>query len=86
MRFKHISKDRNCPQCGSTEVFRMRRTGIALKLVCNVTNLRPHWCSECDSFFLAPKQNKTPHITSQMDLNDRKNAAPPQAGREHLAH
>jgi len=45
MLFKRVSKGRNCPQCKSADVFRLRRTGMALKLIGNVTNLRPYWCA-----------------------------------------
>jgi len=78
MLFRHISKGRNCPQCKSTEVFRVKRTGVALKVLCNVTNLRPHWCSNCDTFFLAPRQERAVRVTQDMraaDKADRTGAA-----------
>jgi hypothetical protein len=72
MLFRHISKGRNCPQCQSGEVFRLKRTGMALRFVCNVMNLRPHWCSHCDTFFLAPKQHKSVRVAEGFELADRK--------------
>jgi hypothetical protein len=72
MLFRRISKGRNCPECQSGEVFRVKRTGIALKFVCNVTNLRPHWCSTCDTFFLAPKRNKSVRVSEGFELSDGK--------------
>jgi len=89
MLFKHISKGRNCPQCNSGEVFRMKRTGMALKFICNVANLRPHWCSNCDTFFLAPRREHVARMTEEKKLPDKaqtKITGPTQSGREHLAH
>jgi len=87
MLFKHISKGRNCPQCKSGEVFRLKRTGIALKFVCNVTNLRPHWCSNCDTFFLAPRQPHAGRANEEYNFSNKQNAKRPSPpGREHLAH
>ena len=86
MLFKHISKGRSCPQCKSGEVFRVKRTGMALKFVCNVTNLRPHWCSNCDTFFLAPRQERSERINEDFQLAGRKPSGPSPSGREPLAH
>jgi hypothetical protein len=72
MFFKHISKGRYCPLCKSAEVFRVRRSGMALKFVCNVTNLRPHRCSHCDTFFLAPRHGKVEHVVNEFGITDRK--------------
>ena len=82
MLFRHISKGRNCPQCKSDEVFRVKRTGMALKLVCNMTNLRPHWCSNCDTFFLAPRHV---HVTEDAHMADRKSSGANAAGHGRLA-
>ncbi|HTZ32649.1 MAG TPA: hypothetical protein VMH31_09340 [Methylomirabilota bacterium] len=88
MLFKHISKGRNCPECNSAEVFRVKRTGMALKLICNVTNLRPHWCSNCDTFFLAPRQERATRVRSDAPVADGKpnKSKTTTAGQEHLAH
>jgi hypothetical protein len=86
MRFRHISKKRICPECQSTEVFRVRRTGVALKLLCNVTNLRPHRCSNCDTFFLAPRQERGPHVAADLPATDQKAGGAASAGQGHLAH
>lgn len=89
MFFKHISKGRNCPQCKSGDVFRLKRTGMALRFVCNLTNLRPHWCSNCDTFFLAPRREHATRMTEDAKLPGKPQAkvpGPTQPGREHLAH
>lgn len=86
MLFKHISKGRSCPQCHSDEVFRMKRTGIALKFICNVTNLRPHWCSNCDTFFLAPRHENTVQLEKGLQRAERQTSERSQSGPEHLAH
>lgn len=86
MRFRHISKKRICPECRSTEVFRVRRTGVALRLICNVTNLRPHWCSNCDTFFLAPRQDRGPHVVADLPATDQKVGGKTTAEQGHLAN
>ena len=88
MLFKHISKGRDCPECKSRETFRVKRAGMALKFVCNLTNLRPHWCSNCDTFFLAPRQDRaarTPE-TGDLRVSDRKTTGANPAEHSHLAH
>ena len=86
MRFRHISRKRICPECQSTEVFRVRRTGMALKLICNVTNLRPHWCPECDTFFLAPRQERGPQVVADLRATDQTAGGKTSAEQAHLAH
>jgi hypothetical protein len=86
MLFRHISKGRNCPQCKSEEVFRVKRTGLALKLICNVTNLRPHWCSNCDTFFLAPRQERTVRVAEDLHRSERKPSGSNAAGHGRLAN
>ena len=86
MLFRHISKDRTCPQCHSAEVFRVRRTGMALKLVCNLANLRPHWCSTCDTFFLAPRKEHNARVGEDVALTERKASTTNPAEHGHLAH
>jgi hypothetical protein len=86
MLFKHISKGRNCPECQSSEVFRVKRTGMALKFVCNVTNLRPHWCANCDTFFLAPRRGKAVRVSEGVGIAGQKGSGTGPAGSGHFAH
>jgi hypothetical protein len=58
MMFQHIGLNRNCPVCKSAEVYRVKRTGLPLRVLCGLLNLRPYWCQECDTFFLGPRQSK----------------------------
>ena len=86
MLFRHISKGRYCPQCKSAEVFRVRRSGIALKFVCNVTNLRPHRCLNCDTFFLAPRHDRADQVADKFAITDRKPSETGRSGHGDLAH
>jgi hypothetical protein len=56
MIFPRISREKNCPVCKSAEVYRIKRAGLTVKVACRLLDLRPHWCQECDTFFLGPKQ------------------------------
>ncbi len=62
MMFQRISKGRKCPVCNSADVYRVRRAGLSVKLVCKFLNLRPHWCPDCDTFFLGPRHTKDVRI------------------------
>jgi len=86
MLFRHISKSRNCPECQSAEVFRVKRTGVALKIVCNVMNVRPHWCASCDTFFLAPKQEKERRVNGEQFEVKTEVTPTGRAGHSRLAH
>jgi len=59
MMFQRISKSRACPVCKNAEVYRVKRMGLPVKVVCRIFDLRPHWCPECDTFFLGPRQQKS---------------------------
>jgi hypothetical protein len=58
MLFQKITKGQNCPVCKSAGTFRVKRSGLPVKMVCSLLNLRPHWCPECDTFYLGPKRAK----------------------------
>jgi hypothetical protein len=58
MMFQRISRERACPVCKNADVYRVKRAGLSVKVVCRILNLRPHWCPNCDTFFLGPKQSK----------------------------
>ncbi len=86
MRFQRISKARTCPECKSKDVYRVKRTGLSLRMVCRIVNLRPYWCSACDTFFLAPKHSKSVRIQEQYGLPSRENKGanlPPADGLTH---
>lgn len=52
MMFRRISRDHHCPECKGSEAYRIKRQGIALKFLCKILNLRPHYCPCCDLYFL----------------------------------
>jgi hypothetical protein len=58
MLFHRISKTRTCPKCHSADAYRVRRTGIPVKVVCKLLNVRPHRCPDCDTFFLGPRSSR----------------------------
>jgi hypothetical protein len=64
MLFQRISKARTCPVCKSPEAYRVRRAGLSVKVVCKILNVRPHWCPNCDTFFLGPRHSKEVRIDS----------------------
>jgi hypothetical protein len=55
MMFRRISKDQKCPNCRGSESYRIRREGLSVKVVCKILNLRPHYCPNCDLYFLGPR-------------------------------
>ncbi len=86
MFFGYISKERTCPRCNSTEVYRVRRSGIAMRAVCNVFNVRPHWCAGCDNFFLAPKHGKGVRIEGQYGVSGSANSGTARPEVSQLPH
>jgi len=62
MFFGYITKEHTCPHCKSADVYRIKRRGLTIRAVCNVFRVRPHWCANCDAFFLAPKQPKEAQV------------------------
>jgi hypothetical protein len=58
MVFQRITRERKCPVCNSEASYRVRRAGLPVRVVCSVLNLRPHWCPECDTFYLGPRRAK----------------------------
>jgi hypothetical protein len=56
MMFLRISKNYKCPICASSEAYRIRREGLLTKLACKILNLRPHYCPNCDVYFLGPRR------------------------------
>lgn len=86
MFFGYITRERTCPRCNGSEVYRVRRNGIALRAVCNVFNVRPHWCAECDNFFLAPKQDKAVRIGTRYRISGGAPSAGSGQQAGHLPH
>jgi len=86
MRFRRFSKTRACPSCQSTEVFRLRRSGVATRIVSAFSKYRPYWCSNCDTFFYAPKRPKSIRIEEPYGIagGDQASGKQPHAGG--LAH
>jgi hypothetical protein len=58
MVFQRITKQLKCPVCKSESSFRVKRAGLSVKMVCGLLNVRPHWCPECDTFYLGPRRSK----------------------------
>ena len=86
MKFQKFSKSQACPVCQSTEVFRLKRVGLATRLVSKISNYRPHWCSNCDTFFFAPKRSEAPHSKGQYEMKSQEKANPKQPQAGGLSH
>jgi predicted RNA-binding Zn-ribbon protein involved in translation (DUF1610 family) len=41
-------RQHRCPLCGSLNIHRSKRRGIAEQLACRVTRVRPFRCNDCD--------------------------------------
>jgi len=86
MLFQRISRARNCPVCKNTEVLRMKRVGLPVKVVCRVLNLRPHWCPNCDTFFLGPRQLHSVQGEPSFELPGSKGNTPGHPHATGLPH
>lgn len=82
--FQRICKARKCPVCMNADVFRVKRTGFPLKLVCGILNVRPHWCPNCDTFFLGPRQSRLAQSETSPVLEKAKAASAGHADPSHL--
>jgi len=49
MKMLYIMRAHKCPICGSTNIHRSRRKGIAEQVACRVTPIRPFRCNDCDT-------------------------------------
>jgi uncharacterized protein YlaI len=49
MKLVYIIRSNKCPICGSTDIHRSKRKGIAEQLACRVTPVRPFRCNDCQS-------------------------------------
>lgn len=86
MRYGRISKDRTCPECKSEEVYRVRSASLAVRMVCKVASLRPRWCSNCDTFFLAPKHSRPIGMADPHGLANQKPSSSKQPHTGELPH
>jgi len=71
MKFHKFSKTQACPLCQSKDIYRLKRSGLVNRIVCTVSHYRPHWCSNCDSFFYAPKRPRTVRIEGSYGISRR---------------
>jgi len=78
MKFQRFSKSQACPVCQSKEVYRLKRVGLTTRLVSKISNYRPHWCSNCDTFFFAPKRSETVRAKGQYGMTSQENVNPKQ--------
>jgi hypothetical protein len=86
MFFGYVTKERTCPRCKSPEVYRIRRNGIAVRAVCNVLNVRPHWCANCDNFFLAPRREKAVKVEGPYGVSGSDPSGENRPQAEHVPH
>lgn len=86
MRFQKFSKTQRCPTCQSTEVYRVKRVGLAIRVVCSVSNYRPYWCSNCDSFFFAPRRARAVRIEEHYPITKPEEPASKQPEAGGLTH
>jgi hypothetical protein len=82
MLFQRITKGHACPVCKSSGVYRVKRAGVPVKVVCKLLNLRPHWCPDCDTFFLGPRHSKDVRITESFRSNGPRHGGNPTTGQQ----
>jgi hypothetical protein len=49
MKLLYIIRLHKCPICGSDNIHRSKRRGVAEQLSCRVTPVRPFRCNDCDN-------------------------------------
>jgi len=47
MKIAHIIRSNKCPLCGSANIYRSKRKGVAEQIACWVTSIRPYRCNGC---------------------------------------
>jgi uncharacterized protein YlaI len=57
MKMLYILRAHKCPICGSADIHRSKRKGIAEQLACRVTPIRPFRCNNCESRIYALQAN-----------------------------
>jgi len=56
MKLVYQIRSHKCPLCGSRDIHRSRRRGIAEQIACRLTPVRPFRCNDCDSRIYAYEQ------------------------------
>ena len=56
MKLVYQIRSHKCPLCGSRDIHRSRRRGIAEQIACRLTPVRPFRCNACDSRIYAYEQ------------------------------
>jgi len=56
MKLIYLIRSHKCPICGSRDIHRSRRRGIAEQLACRLTPIRPFRCNACDARIYAYEQ------------------------------
>jgi hypothetical protein len=67
MKLQRITKERTCPVCKGSDAYRIRRSGISVRMMCRLLNLRPHYCPDCDTFFLGPRHAKEQRVEDRIE-------------------
>lgn len=49
MKMLYVMRSHKCPICGSTNIHRSKRRGIAERVACRVTPVRPFRCNNCEA-------------------------------------
>ena len=49
MKMLYVIRSQKCPICGSTNIHRSKRKGLAERIACRVTPIRPFRCNNCDA-------------------------------------
>ena len=80
MLFRRITKGHTCPVCKGADAYRIKRAGLPVKIACKLLNLRPHWCPDCDTFFLGPRRPKEMHGAYQAPHSPKANSNAAHAG------
>lgn len=57
MKLLYQIRSHKCPICGSTDIHRSRRRGIAEQIACRLTPVRPFRCNACDARIYAYEQD-----------------------------
>jgi len=55
----YIIRSNKCPICGSANIHRSKRKGMAEQFACRVTPVRPFRCNSCESRIYAYQSNTT---------------------------
>jgi predicted RNA-binding Zn-ribbon protein involved in translation (DUF1610 family) len=56
MKLLYQIRSHKCPICGSRDIHRSKRRGIAEQLACRITPVRPFRCNSCNARIYAYEQ------------------------------